>query len=374
MGKQDTFPYWTDDWMKSQQEYLDTWTEMSEKMAETFHTQKPRNPWVEALGHWDSLVPETGESQPYAERMLDQGKAFFQMGGEISRFLNMLNDVNKSTDEWQTTLQAQMEEVKKAFESGQDNFSAFRDQTLNAWKTASENSDLDQNKGNEGVTNPFYEQIKKLLAIPGPGQDRERQEQQKKYIRLWSDYQQTSHEFGTAYQRIGTETVERTMQHIIAMSEREESLDSMREVYDLWIDCAEEAFADFAHSTEYREVYGNMINALMALKQETRTIIDDAAISLGLPSSKGFDKILKRMQEVQREIRASKRSENKSVEISEQIPDELTELRTEVTALRKELTTLKKDISIKSTLSSTEKTATENKPIRKKVTRKVKKE
>ena len=373
MSKNDNFPYWTDDWMKSQQEYLDTWTKLSEKMADTFQsTKRPPNPWIEALEQWESLIPETGEAQPYAERMLDQGKAFFEMSGEISKFLNMLNDVNKSTDEWQETLQVQMEEIKKSFDSGDGDLAAIWDKPLNAWESAMGSTVLDPqilfknfDQQQADMSNPFYEQMNKFLSIPGVGPDREKQEQQQKYTRLWLDSQRKNQEYNSAIQRVGKETVERLVQKMIAMSEQKESLDSMREVYDLWVDCAEEAYADFAHSDEYQKVYGSMANSLMALKQETRNMLDSAASSMGMPSSKGFNTVLKRMQEMRREIKALQRSGNSS--------DETSELRAEVADLRKELAVLKKAISTKPAVApSTSKTTTKKKiaSTRKKVAKK----
>ena len=373
MSKNDTFPYWTDDWMSSQQDYLNSWTKMSEQMAGTFKPKKPRNPWIEALDQWESLVPGTGESQPYAQRMLDQGKAFFQMSEEISSFLNMLNDVNKSTDQWQQTLQSQMEQIKNSFDTGQGDLAAFWNQPMDAWQSAMGDSVIDpetffknfnQQQGMEDMVNPAYDEMHKLLGTPGVGPDRETHEQQRKYTRLWMDYQRTNQEYNTAHNRVGKEAVERLMQKMISMSEQGETLDSMREVYDLWIDSAEDAYADFAHSEEYQEIYGRMVNSLMALKQETRNMVDSTASSLGLPSSKGFDTVLKRLQEMRREIRTLQRAANQS--------DEVAELRAEIASLRKDLAALKKPVAAKPAATSTKKITAKKKiaPTRKKVAKK----
>ena len=352
--------------MASQQDYLDSWTKMSEQMAGTFQPKKPRNPWIEALEQWESFIPNTGESQPYAARMLNQGKAFFQMSEEISTFLNMLNDVNKSTDDWQQTLQSQMEGIKNAFDTGQGDLAAFWDQPLDAWQSAIGDSVLDpeaffknfdHKQGMEDMINPVYDEMNKLLGTPGVGPDRETHEKHRNYTRLWMDYQRANQEYNTAHHRVGKETIERLMQQMIDLSETGGSLNSMREVYDLWIDCAEEAYADFAYSDEYQDVYGRMINSLMALKQESRSMIDETASSLGLPSSKGFDTVLRRMQEMRREIRklqhAGNQNQGKSSEVSK--------LRTEIAALRKELGVVKKSMSSKPAIATAKKTIAKKK-------------
>ncbi len=347
MSKNDAFPFWSDDWMKSQQEYLDAWTEMSKKMAETLQTpKKPRNPWVEAMEQWESFIPNTGEAEPYAQRMLNQGKAFFEMSEGINRFLSMLNEMNQNTDDWKQALQDQMEELKKVFDMDQGGLATFWNQPLDAWQRAFGDTlpdpetfqqIFDQMKGKE-LLNPVYDEMNKLLSAPGVGPDRETHEQQRKLLRLWMDYHRAYQDYIEAHHRVAKEAVERLTQKMIERAEAGEPLQSMREVYDLWIDCAEDAYADFAYSEEYQEVYGRLINSLMALKQETRNLVDDFATSLGLPSSKGFDTVLKRLQEMRREIR--KLQHNKS-------PDETAELREEIAALRQELAELKEAIETK---------------------------
>jgi class III poly(R)-hydroxyalkanoic acid synthase PhaE subunit len=187
--------------------------------------------------------------------------------------------------------------------------------------------------------------MNKLLSTPGVGPDREAQEQQRRYSKLWMDYQRTLDEYNSAHHAVGKETIERLKARVIELSEKGETLDSMRDVYDLWIDCAEDAYADFAYSDEYQEIYGRMINSQMALKKETRNTVDSMATSVGLPSSRSFDTVLKRMQEMRREIRQLKKSIQPSPAQKSKGTDnskELKEMRAEINALRKEVAGLNK--------------------------------
>ena len=50
------------------------------------------------------------------------------------------------------------------------------------------------------------------------------------------------------------------------LAEREEpgrQLGSVRALFDLWVDAAEEAYAASALSLEYRKAYGELVNALL---------------------------------------------------------------------------------------------------------------
>ncbi len=292
--------------MKSQKEYFDSLIKISKSSL----SKKAHNPQDEALEQLKILIPDMGEAQPYAEHMLDQVKVFFQMSEKISDFLNKFSDSSKSVDDWQEALRDQINGINKTFDSGMEN-PMIDPQTL------FKNFD------------------------------------QQEYIHLWMDYQRANLEYKSIQQIVSKETIERFMQKLLTKSEQEETLDSMREVYDLWIDCAEEAYADLACSDEYKEVFGRMVNSLMALKQETRNMVDDAASSLGLPSSKDFNTVLKRMQEMHREIRLLQRSASPS--------NEITELRDEVADLHKKLTELKRAATSKPVISNIRKSTMKKK-------------
>jgi hypothetical protein len=35
----------------------------------------------------------------------------------------------------------------------------------------------------------------------------------------------------------------------------------LREIYDLWVDCCEEAYNDIVFTEQYQDAYGHLINA-----------------------------------------------------------------------------------------------------------------
>ena len=59
------------------------------------------------------------------------------------------------------------------------------------------------------------------------------------------------------------------------LAEREEpgrQIDSVRGLFDLWVDAAEEAYAETALSPDYRKAYGELVNAQMQLRAATQAI------------------------------------------------------------------------------------------------------
>jgi class III poly(R)-hydroxyalkanoic acid synthase PhaE subunit len=107
---------------------------------------------------------------------------------------------------------------------------------------------------------------------------------------------------------------------IIEMAERGEEINSLREMYDLWVECNEKAYADYVTTDEYSELYGRLSNALMAVKQHYGKLMDKVLAKLNLPTRRGRDTILKRLQEM-------KRNQSKSVAKIAALEGELQALR-----------------------------------------------
>ena len=94
------------------------------------------------------------------------------------------------------------------------------------------------------------------------------------------------------------------------LAEREEpgrQLGSVRALFDLWVDAAEEAYADTALSTEYRKAYGELVNAQMQLRATTQAIAEQTANILGMPSRTELDSAHRKIAELERQLRRMQR-------------------------------------------------------------------
>ena len=91
------------------------------------------------------------------------------------------------------------------------------------------------------------------------------------------------------------------------MAANDKVIHSLREIYDLWVDANEKAYADFVYTDEYSELYGRMTNSLMAVKKHNRNYIDEILASLNMPTRKGMNTMLKRQQEIRRENIAARK-------------------------------------------------------------------
>jgi len=95
------------------------------------------------------------------------------------------------------------------------------------------------------------------------------------------------------------------------LAEREEpgrQIGSVRALFDLWVDAAEEAYAETALSTDYRKAYGELVNAQMQLRASTQAIAEQAADALGMPTRTELDSAHRKIAELERQLRKMQRA------------------------------------------------------------------
>jgi polyhydroxyalkanoate synthase subunit PhaE len=185
---------------------------------------------------------------------------------------------------------------------------------------------------------PMLDQSKAGLHMPAFGHLREKQENLQKTAQVLLDYQEKSARYDRLMLKVSEQAFARFQ---LKLAEREEpgrQIDSARGLYDLWIDAAEEAYAEIALSEEFREVYAGVVDAQMRVRQQVQAQVEKSCIELGMPTRSEVNSIGERLQAVRREIRESRESF-----------DDHEQLREEVAALRSELAALKKSTAADAT-------------------------
>lgn len=142
------------------------------------------------------------------------------------------------------------------------------------------------------------------LGMPAFGLAREHQERAQKLMQAQLDYQQRTADYNAQLARAAKGAFERFEKKLAERSEPGRQLDSARALFDLWIDAAEESWAEVALSPEFRRVYGEMANAQMRLRASVQAQIEQAANLLGLPTRSELNGSHKKLAALEREVRA----------------------------------------------------------------------
>ena len=186
---------------------------------------------------------------------------------------------------------------------------------------------------------PLLAGLREGLNLPAFGVAREHQERAQHLLLAVTDLQQQMARYHALLARTGRLAAERLESRLAERSEPGRQIDSLRSLYDLWVDAAEEAFQEVALSPEFRTVYGELVNAQTRVRAETQAQTETVARGLGMPTRSEVATLGQRLHEVRRATRAQ------------------ADLAVEVAALRAEVEALKRSRAGAPTPAAKSKTA-----------------
>ncbi|KJV36891.1 poly(R)-hydroxyalkanoic acid synthase subunit PhaE [Luteibacter yeojuensis] len=194
--------------------------------------------------------------------------------------------------------------------------------------------------GSEGFDD-WAKLARETLSMPAFGLTREQQEEQQALLRAWIDYAEQYARYQSLLQGVQDRANE-----TLRSQGMPADADSLRAVYDRWVNLSEDSYAAAAMSAEFREVYASLVNAQMRLKVLQQRQVERFALQAGLPTRREVDSLGERLQAVRRELR------------------QMQGLAAEVEALKGEVASLKRGIAAKA--APTKSTAPAKKPAAKK--------
>jgi polyhydroxyalkanoate synthesis regulator phasin len=83
------------------------------------------------------------------------------------------------------------------------------------------------------------------------------------------------------------------------------SAEALRKLYDLWIDCAEEAYAHVAHGEAFCNALAEYVNASSQWRRELQASIEHLAKALDLPTRSEINTLTQRLKSVEELLRAA---------------------------------------------------------------------
>ena len=247
--------------------------------------------WEDAVDWWSKLARGDGaDANAAVDRFNAQARDWYgQMQQVAAKFAGQQATAADITAEWKRALGAIGEnpfpEMFKAMQGpgaqGFDQWTESAKPFIDAWRR-------------EG---------KSILGMPAFGSGREQQERLQQLMQAQLDFQQRE----GAYNALMMKALQRAYGVFQdKLAEREEpgrQLTSARALFDLWIDAAEEAYAQVALSPEFREVYGAYVNAQMRLRNGMQGEIEQACAAMGMPTRTEVDAAHRKIAELERVLR-----------------------------------------------------------------------
>ncbi|HPF25444.1 MAG TPA: poly(R)-hydroxyalkanoic acid synthase subunit PhaE [Steroidobacteraceae bacterium] len=138
-----------------------------------------------------------------------------------------------------------------------------------------------------------------LFAVPGigpaaPAPDLAQQQLRVQELqwRLWQHWQTALTAATTTFSAHAAATA-------AAGSEDGAQAPKLSALYDLWIDCAEEAYANEVHGETYCRDFAEFTNATQTLRNSLRRHVEEWARQLDLPTRSDLDALLRRVQQLE---------------------------------------------------------------------------
>jgi class III poly(R)-hydroxyalkanoic acid synthase PhaE subunit len=75
-----------------------------------------------------------------------------------------------------------------------------------------------------------------------------------------------------------------------------------RELYDLWVECGEETYAQMAHSEAYCDLQARFANAGIELRARQQVVVDRLAKQFGLPTRAELDSVHQQMRMLREQV------------------------------------------------------------------------
>ncbi|HEY0179732.1 MAG TPA: class III poly(R)-hydroxyalkanoic acid synthase subunit PhaE [Dokdonella sp.] len=160
------------------------------------------------------------------------------------------------------------------------------------------------------------DEVRSWLSLPAFGYLREHQERSQKAAVAWIDYQEQIACHNELMMKASRRGFERFEAKLAEREQPERPLDSLRALYDLWVDAAEEGYAEVVSTEEYREVYGALVNAQMRVRAHVQQEVERLAGELGMPTRSELNTLGERVQALRREMRERKGGVGQAAEIA----------------------------------------------------------
>lgn len=310
-------PTWSEEMMKNwsdaQKRYWDAWSDLA-KMGQENGTVQTTPAWTQGLDQWWKAVsPHTmpGASSDTFKRMVDMGRVYMNLAENAYKVQQNGAEGVDAMNAWMDTMENAFQACCTQLDAGKFTAHGFGvgQAAMDSWQQVMKSIGMQafQQMGAGGFEMPmsqnWQEQLEKVLAAPAVGFNRESQQRLQELAQLGANYQEAMDDYLKAFAKQGLESVEALRARVKVMSEEGKSISTLRELYDLWVEVNEEIYGKFAMTDEYQVVYGDMVNALMALRQGINAELDSTYAAANLPTRKALDAAFEKQQEVRRENR-----------------------------------------------------------------------
>jgi len=142
------------------------------------------------------------------------------------------------------------------------------------------------------------------LNLPAVGFTREHQQRLKALAQAQWQVQQAGQAYNELLLAASQSAFERFERKLEEHAENgQQPFQTPRALFDVWVDAAEQAYAEVALSEDYRRAYAELANAQMRLRGGIQREIEQVCAQLGMPTRSELDSAHRKIVELERALR-----------------------------------------------------------------------
>lgn len=253
-----------------QQAFWKNWTDTAEQLQSGM-----KLPWEQAAKSWAAWLPrpEYDTGRVAFESFARQGETFVKLCEDAARGAT---DTDEWLDRWLASMEQSFEMLPALFAP---------------------------NKAFENTYAAHADNIKHLLGTPPLGFNREQQKQLQSLLAAQKSWQEANVHYSALLARLPAGTARRLRDKLTTgAGEGDTPVTSVRRLFDIWTDAAEEAFQELAFSGDYQRVYGELVNATMHLRQAVTSLAAPQLNAAGIATENELAQLSQELHRLRREV------------------------------------------------------------------------
>ncbi len=278
------------------------------------------NPWQNALDYWWQHASATlpAEQRSLVAELVRQSGAFLACAEFFAPLTRVLARQSAGEPVWDAQLRKQFETLQGQLVTGK--VPPGMESLLGAWKLP---DDLWRQTSTLFARLPEEFLRSGMGAASFHGDQASSADVLKRGSQLWQDYQQALSEYLRMLSGAAHSALEKLQQKLLAGTE----VHSLRELYDLWVECGEKTFSEMMAGAEFAAAFARLVNTLSMFKLHTRQMIDAGLEAMDLPSTQALNTVQQREAGMRSELRATQARQQEDREALLRLQEELKTLR-----------------------------------------------
>lgn len=291
MADRDPTAGWTREWQAMQQQFLTAW---QDAMSQT--GAKGGIPLKEGLEFWTQLAGARTGQEDLTERMVSGTRQVIDLMQGALAAAGGAGKAGAAPD---------LEGWRNAMASSLGSFGLDSNPVLEALRSATGHGAESFEELATGAREAFgalAAPARAWLSAPTFGLAREAQERQQKLARAFAEQAESERGYQQLLLKASQIGLKKFEGKLAERDSPGRQIRSGRELYDLWIDAAEEGYAEVVMSPEFRAAYAAMVDAQMRLRQSIQREVEFLSGQFGMPTRSEIDSAHRRIADLTRRL------------------------------------------------------------------------